>query len=133
MTDERKTYPDSRDGLRQMLLNSDASISLYKRHHWDAVIRDVVGPWLDAHDAGVRADERQKLGLSGEAARIEHRAVYPQSLTADSVVVTRSFDDPEDAQGLVDFINARLAGWNLPESAFTETRQLFATAWEKRA
>ena len=55
MTDEKPTsYPDTREGLSKMLLDCDAGFGFYKNYHWDAQVRDVVGPWLDAHDENVR-------------------------------------------------------------------------------
>lgn len=212
MTDQPKVYPDSRDGLTAMLIDCDAGFGLYKRQHWVGQIRDVIGPWLDAHDEEVRKralHERESqmldrttpkqipvtvdaghartggeistvtcddvegepqeirvdrtaphevvithldggiprgwlyvapelassLGqeLSGIApVRVEYRAIYPQSLTADSNMTNRVFEDEEDAEGLVEFINRRLTNWELPSTAAVETRELFAGEWTRR-
>lgn len=141
MTDGPKTYPDTRDGLRQMLLDSDAGFGLYKRYHWDAVMRDVVGPWLDIHDEAVRAAalverERDLLDRASsqegtaplEVIRHEHRVVYPVELVEGSEMTARVLD-AEDAEGLAEFINRRLAGWGLPEIAHVESRDVLAASW----
>lgn len=127
MTNEPKTYPDTRDGLRQMLLDSDAGFGLYKSYHWDAVMRDVVGPWLDAHDENVRREALAAL----EPARVEHRAIYPKYLLPDSEMTVHvlNTEDAEEAEGRVSFVNRRLVAHGLPETARVETRTLLATPW----
>lgn len=47
-------FPDTREGLSEMLQACDAGFGLYKDYHWGAQIRDVIGPWLDTHDENVR-------------------------------------------------------------------------------
>lgn len=64
MTDEQATYPDTREGLTDMLVSCDPGFALYKNRHWAAQVRDVIGPWLDVHDANARtmsAAERARL------------------------------------------------------------------------
>lgn len=185
MSDEPKTYPDTREGLQQMLLDSDAGFGLYKRYHWQAVVRDVVGPWLDAHDENVIIAERLRrerelaaktpptehptpaharissavdsgatfyrgwlhdlrdvLGYTPaegpenttyEPVGTQHRAVYPETLTADSPFTSRALDDEQEAAAFASFVNRRLVASGLPEAAYIESRQVLATSWERSA
>ena len=102
MTDQQKTYDDSRDGLAAMLVDCDAGFALYKRQHWDGRIRDVIGPWLDAHDEAVRKralDERERRLLdftsAGEIVTVagEEEQEVRVDRTAPHEVVITHFDD----------------------------------------
>lgn len=132
VNDEQRHHADDLQGLTLMLCDSDPGFSLYKRHHWNAVVRDVIGPWLSVHDENLRASMQDPgHGLSPEPVRTECRAVYPVTLTEDSILETRVLPE-EDAQGLVDFINGRLSAAGLPPSAHLETRELYANEWSAR-
>lgn len=56
-----RTYPQTPAGLSKLLQENDPSFGLYKHYHWDAVVLDELGLWLEAHDEAVRATERARL------------------------------------------------------------------------
>lgn len=87
MTDQQKTYADSRDGLAAMLVDCDAGFALYKRQHWDGQIRDVIGPWLDAHDEAVRQQTLREHGSTLQA--------IPGSSYDDEIVMVAGAEDQE--------------------------------------
>ena len=51
------------DGLVDILVAGDVGFGLYKRHHWDGVVRDTLVPWLEVHDAQVRAGALREAGI----------------------------------------------------------------------
>ena len=91
------------------------------------LVDDVSRGWLYVAPALAAVLGRELAGV--EPVRSEYQAVYPKSLTLDSEIVTRVLDE-DDAVGMADFINRRLAAAGLPETAYVETRPGFAGPWE---
>ena len=91
------------------------------------LVDEVSRGWMYLAPALAAALGRELAGV--EPVRTEYRAVYPKSLTPDSEIETRVLDE-DDAAGMADFVNRRLAAAGLPETAYVEARQVFAGPWE---
>lgn len=77
------------------------------------------------------ADLAFRLGIelaSLASVRSEHRAVYPAQLLEGSPVVTRVLPE-EEAVALAAHVNARLVHAGLPEAAYVESREVYASPW----
>lgn len=69
------------------------------------------------------------IELAGVApAGVEYRAAYPQQILPGSAF-EYSTGDREHTEGIVSYVNRRLAAAGLPETAQIQTRELFATPW----
>lgn len=83
---------------------------------------------------GEHADEqRHDKTLAMVTRRVErqYRAIYPELLSDGSGEMTRQGSE-DDAQSMVDFVNSRLRGNGLPETARVECREVFVTEWTPR-